>query len=515
MSNKYFTHATPTLFNAGTPRPQLSSCYLLAMKDDSIEGIYETLTDCAKISKWAGGIGLHVHNIRAAGTHIRGTNGTSNGLVPMLRVYNNTARYVDQCIIPETYIYTTAGPKEIQFCEAGKTAIFTTNGVEIIENVLEHPYDGEVITINGTHSFTPLTITPEHPVYCLTNQLKGINYKIIQNRLKKNLIRPEWIEAKNLTENDMLIFAIPSYEKDNIKVDCYIYGLLLGDGCMSNQSTTCYISLHSTNKSQNLEFIKNYLTKKCIQYYITQENNTTRIRWNKAMELPFRYALLYNEQKEKHLHRDWINLPLEKAKYIVKGLIDSDGCIANEITFDTTSRQLIEALRYILLRMGIPTGGYIRNRIGEKHTSRYGDIIENKKISYCLRIPKTDELTQLLSTKKGSFTKFFTYNNMIYTRITDITKNHYNGTLYDLQMKKTHNYMIHNGIIHNGGGKRNGSFAIYLEPWHADIYDFLEMKKTHGDEEARARDLFYALWIPDLFMKRVSSGRRLDANVSG
>ena len=96
MSKKYFTHATPTLFNAGTPRSQLSSCYLLAMKDDSISGIYETLSDCAKISKWAGGIGLHIHNIRAAGSHIRGTNGTSNGIVPMLRCYNNTARYVDQ-----------------------------------------------------------------------------------------------------------------------------------------------------------------------------------------------------------------------------------------------------------------------------------------------------------------------------------------------------------------------------------------------------------------------------------
>jgi len=96
MSQKYFTHATPTLFNAGTPRPQLSSCYLIAMESDSIRGIYNTLSDCAAISKWAGGIGLHVHNIRAAGSHIRGTNGTSNGLVPMLRVFNNTARYVDQ-----------------------------------------------------------------------------------------------------------------------------------------------------------------------------------------------------------------------------------------------------------------------------------------------------------------------------------------------------------------------------------------------------------------------------------
>lgn len=96
MSKKYFTHATPTLFNAGTPRPQLSSCYLVSMESDSIDGIYNTLRECALISKWAGGVGLHIHNVRALGSHIRGTNGTSNGLVPMLKVFNDTARYVDQ-----------------------------------------------------------------------------------------------------------------------------------------------------------------------------------------------------------------------------------------------------------------------------------------------------------------------------------------------------------------------------------------------------------------------------------
>ncbi|KAF1988095.1 hypothetical protein K402DRAFT_352927 [Aulographum hederae CBS 113979] len=96
MSNKYFTHASPTLFNAGTPNPQLSSCFLVDMKEDSIEGIYDTLKTCAMISKTAGGIGLNVHRIRGTGSYISGTNGTSNGLIPMLRVFNNTARYVDQ-----------------------------------------------------------------------------------------------------------------------------------------------------------------------------------------------------------------------------------------------------------------------------------------------------------------------------------------------------------------------------------------------------------------------------------
>lgn len=96
MSKKYFTHATPTLFNAGTPKPQMSSCFLLTAKDDSIDGIYDTLKQTAKISQSAGGIGLSVHNVRATGSYIRGTNGTSNGIVPMLRVFNDTARYVDQ-----------------------------------------------------------------------------------------------------------------------------------------------------------------------------------------------------------------------------------------------------------------------------------------------------------------------------------------------------------------------------------------------------------------------------------
>ena len=96
LSQKYYTHATPTLFNAGTINEQLASCFLIAMKDDSINGIYDTLKECALISKHAGGIGLHIHNIRAKNSYINGTNGTSNGIVPMLKVFNDTAKYVDQ-----------------------------------------------------------------------------------------------------------------------------------------------------------------------------------------------------------------------------------------------------------------------------------------------------------------------------------------------------------------------------------------------------------------------------------
>merc|ERR1719387_555950 len=96
MSQRFFTHATPTLFNAGTPTPQMSSCFLLTIKEDSICGIYDTLKQCALISQSAGGIGVAVSNVRAKGSYIRGTNGHSNGLIPMLRCFNETARYVDQ-----------------------------------------------------------------------------------------------------------------------------------------------------------------------------------------------------------------------------------------------------------------------------------------------------------------------------------------------------------------------------------------------------------------------------------
>ena len=508
MSQKYFTHATPTLFNAGTPRPQLSSCYLIALEDDSLDGIYNTLKDCALISKWAGGVGLHIHNLRGKGSHIHGTNGTSNGIVPMLRVFNNTARYVDQCLHPETIIYTTNGPTQIQHCSLGETKIFNINGeCETVQNVLEHPYEGDIYNIETMHSIDNLKITPEHPLFVLRDQQKGLNYNVIKNRLDKNIVSFEWVDVKELTNDDMLIYRIPEYscDIDNLtEDDCYMYGIILGDGSMHNEDQTGYLSLHANNKKHILEFAVNYFEKKCIQYRINTNENTTQIRWNKTINMPFRYNDVYDTNKNKYIHSKWLNLPISKCKFILKGLLDTDGCNHNELVFDNTSRNLIESARFICLKMGVLTSGYLRDRIGESHETKRG-IITNKKISYCLRVPKTKEICNLMNIayNDDQFFKFFRYNNYLLSRIQNITKEEYNGTLYDLQMKNEHNYMLHNGIAHNGGGKRNGSFAIYLEPWHPDVEDFLEMKKNHGDEESKARDLFYALWISDLFMERV------------
>ena len=492
MSCKFFTHATPTLFNAGTVRPQMSSCYLISMEDDSIDGIFNTLKDCAHISKWAGGIGLHIHNIRAKGTHIQGTNGTSNGLVPMLRVFNNTARYVDQCVHPETIIYTTQGPIQIQHCSLGETKAFNlTGGYDIIDNVLEHPYDGEILVITTMHSIEPLQITPEHPIYVLRNQPRELSYDTIKYRLEKKLIDFKWTDAKDLDLNDMIVYRIPENSTDInsiSKVDCFMYGIILGHGCMSNNEQNGCISLHTSNKKHLLDFAMGYFETNFIHHRAVDDDNMTKIMWDKNIAIPFRYNDIYDVNKEKRIHHKWLNLPIEKSKYILKGLLENDVHNHKDFLFDSTSRNLVESVRFICLKMGLLTS------------------YKNSHSGYCLKIPKTRDICELMNVIYDDyhFDHFLKHDNYLLTRIESINTASYTGTLYDLQMKDEHNYMLHHGIVHNGGGKRNGSFAIYLEPWHADIFDFLEMRKNHGDEEMKARDLFYALWVPDLFMERVS-----------
>lgn len=504
LSDGWYTHATPTLYNAGLKQHQLASCFLMSMKEDSIDGIYDTLKDVALISKSAGGIGISVSNIRAKGTPIKGTNGTSNGLVPMLKCFNSTARYVDQCVVPNTIIYTTKGPCEIQHLVNGEAIIHEEND-EPISNVLEHAYNGKLLHIKTMHSVESLKITPEHPIFVLKDMGKAYNFSCIKERLERGFIAPDWVEAKDVKSRDFIGFPIPKYEKDEPNIsseDCYFYGLLLGDGTLAQNKPYGKITLHTINKSHIKEWLIQYFDSKCIQYTIKIEDNTTRVRWNKSTLLPIKYGDVYDQTGEKHVHGKWLHLPLNKCKFILKGLIDTDGSKGKELQFDSTSRNLIESVRYMCLRMGVLTSGYVRDRRGQSHMTSRG-IITNKKISFVLRIPKVKQICVLIGIAHGKFTKYFEHNNILYTRVKSIEKEIYEGTLYDLQMSKDHSYITHNGLVHNGGGKRKGSFAIYIEPWHKDIQDVLKLKLNHGDENERARDLFYGLWIPDLFMKRV------------
>jgi ribonucleoside-diphosphate reductase alpha subunit len=497
MSQKYFTHATPTLFNAGTPHPQLSSCYLIAMENDSIEGIYNTLKDCALISKWAGGIGLHVHNVRASGSHIRGTNGISNGLAPMLRVFNNTARYVDQCVLPSTTIYTTEGPKQIQHCVVGETAIFGKWGEsEVIRDVLEHHYEGKMVEIDTEYSLFTLSITPEHPVYVLRNYTKEPIPEFLEN-LEKGRAQVEWVEADRLEEGvDWMVYPIPQYTKDVHAIkeeDCFFYGIVLSHGEMSNgKENTGSIVLNTEIHQKKIEFIREYFEKRVVSYSmsVNEKRGTTHFEWIRNVHLPFRYHDFYNERNEKYVNHRWLNLPSSKLECIFKGMLDTDNAKnSRDLVVESESKVFIETCRYLCLRLGILTTGQIRDTYHE------------------LRIPRTKEVSEWIDVSPSSSTvRYIRHQNYLLAEIQGIRQFDYKGILYDLQMTKEHNYLLHNGLVHNGGGKRNGSFAIYLEPWHADIELFLQMRKNHGDEELKARDLFYALWIPDLFMERIKTG---------
>jgi len=422
MSNKYFTHATPTLYNAGTPHPQLSSCYLLAMESDSIDGIYNTLKDCALISKWAGGIGLHIHNVRATGSHIRGTNGSSNGIVPMLRVFNNTAKYVDQCVLPDTLVYTSKGPIQIAQCISGITEVFNRTGKETIKTVLEYAYTGIVyeIKVNGVI----LKITPEHPILVANF---GHDAK--------------WVEAKKVVMGDYIAFSVPTQITDFAELTeevCFIYGIITTGIVLHNSFIKYKNEFTVFLKPAESQILCNYFAKHNVRYTQSYSSQYNKITWDKTVNLPFNASDFYQTFDANIIGERWLFLPHAKTQRILDGL--------NNFV------NVKKYIQFMELRLRTPTNG------------------------------------------------------LILAPIESITIKQYTGAVFDLQMSDEHNYLLESGLVHNGGGRRHGSFAIYLEPWHADVELFLEMRKNHGDEELKARDLFYALWIPDLFMERVKSG---------
>jgi ribonucleoside-diphosphate reductase alpha subunit len=517
MSQKYFTHATPTLFNAGTPHPQLSSCFLLAMEKDSIEGIYNTLKDCALISKWAGGIGLHIHNIRASGSHIRGTNGSSNGIVPMLKVFNNTAKYVDQCLDPDTIVYTKRGPIKIKNIVIGDKVVADDGNYYPIGKVLDNEYLGDLYTLDVKHTLYPLKLTDMHPLWTIKNdKCYQRNFDDVINQLDRNLLVPQFIEVKNISKNDFIGFPIPKYEKDipqYTEDDCRFYGILLGDGNISISKNIAYVALNKETKQDTIEFVENYLQK--INAHITytyQNDKYVRLTWSRNNMFKFTYEMLYDNNKEKFVMPSMLHLSKPKILQIIKGILETDGKVKDyQIVLELTSNNIVESVRYMLLRLGILCSGTMRDRRNENYITKYNCFIQNKKISYILIVPKKPIICDLFKHKNispsESFT-FFEYEDYLFSIVDGNTfVKDYSGRVIDIEVDNDdhHNFLTHNGLVKNGGGKRNGSFAIYLEPWHADIELFLQMRKNHGDEELKARDLFYALWVPDLFMERMKT----------
>jgi ribonucleoside-diphosphate reductase alpha chain len=502
LSLGYYTHATPTLFNSANKRSQCSSCFLIGT-DDSIEGITHTWDSVSKISKWGGGIGLHVSNIRAKDSIIRGTNGPSSGIIPMLKVYNEIARYINQCFTSEVKVYTEKGLTKMENIKPGDKVYTKDGSLQEVKKVYCDAYDKEILNIGITHDYENIKVTPEHPFWVVKNQPPGTNFKLIVNRLEKGLVSGDWVDAKEITKNDLIGFPIPKHFIDNPSLDdadCYMYGLMLGDGhiCKNEKKRECGLTL-GFKKDKQFEFTKKYLEQNGIHYWVNTTESTNQIRWMMSSKFKFVRAQLYDIKDEKYFDYNMLNLPIEKAKWIVKGLLETDGSIGKEIQIEMSSQNVIDGIKYILLKMGILVSGYSRDRTGQVSESKN---IVTRKPTYMLRIPKVDEITTLLGVEKGEHVKYIKHKDMLYTRIKEISKETIEEPVYDLEIMNNHNYLTQAGLVHNGG-KRKGSIAIYLEPWHPDILAFLDLRKNFGAETERARDLFLAVWVPDLFMKKV------------
>ena len=502
ISQGYYTHGTPTLFNSGHKRFQAASCFLVQMETDSIEGIFNTAKEAALISKYSGGLGIHVSNLRASGSAIRGNNGFSNGIVPWMKIFNEVARAVNQCFAPETLVYTTTGVKQIKDVMVGDEVIGHDGHAHRVTHQLSSPYKGKMVELRLTKSMEPVRVTGEHPFFVLKDQQKEQSYSKITKRLESGALRPEWCDADKLTTDDMVAFPIPKFEKDMPEFsveDCRFYGMMLGDGHITKGGYECGITL---GESKDVEFVRNYLKVYQIHSWETQnERKCVQIRWSNTAHFKIKTNMLYDENGEKRILPSFLNLPADKTLQLIRGVLETDGCIDNEITLEMTSKNVIESIRYMCLRMGILTSGYLRTPRGG-HTSKYGDFIEGKKQAYCIRIPKVAVLTSVLGVEASEKVKYFQHGDTLFSRIDEIKETEYEGEVYDFNVQTAKTYLTANGGLAHNGGKRKGSIAMYLEPWHADVESFLELPKEVGPEEIRARDLFLAMWTPDLFFKR-------------
>jgi ribonucleoside-diphosphate reductase alpha chain len=468
MSNKYFIHATPTLFNAGTPRPQMSSCFLLALNEDSIDGIFQSVKECAEISKNSGGIGLHIHNIRSKNSLIRGTHGKSDGIVPFLRVFNATARAVNQCFTGDTMIYTEEEVKKISDINPNDKVLTSDGSFRRVREIIINKVDKVINSVTIDLCIYPVKVTKEHQIYLIKNQYQ-YDLFTIKELLNKGKIRAEF--TNSISPGDLVGYPI-YYLREKpgfMSEDYYFYGLMLSSGTIRKDSFTQHYSIKiSTLQPEAIDFVKSYLRDKEVIYSSFKDNDIEFISWTKA-SFWLKYDMLYLDGK-KILDSQFMN-----CESTLDGFLVNLHCHLASKTYYyfTTSESLVYSIRFMFLGLGVLI-----------------DVFKSSEREYGLAI---------------NFTKntFFVYEGIVWTKVTSVEEQRYSGKVYDLNIEDNHNYTVADlGLVHNSG-KRNGSFAIYLEPHHADIEAFLDLRKNHGNEEERCRDLFTALWIPDLFMKRV------------
>ncbi len=520
LSSFNFMSSTPTLFNSGTLRPQLSSCYLTTVPDD-LAGIYNAIKDNALLSKFAGGLGNDWTSVRGLGSHIKGTNGKSQGVVPFLKVANDTAVAVNQCFAGDTPLYTADGVKAIRDVKRGDLVLGISGTYrEVTERMVYNQHD-PMVAVDIKQAIALTKVTAGHPFYAIRNvPLEQATHRTFA-WLEKGKVKAEWVDAGELQTGDYIAQVIP---KEIIPVDSFgeddarLYGILLGNGYLSKNGREWGIS-GNPNNNNHLQFVRNYLNQRHIPFWESDSNekyvqihwavrqvaladgSTGRITEANIATLPFSYDEMYDAKHEKHIAPRYSHLAHAKTVALLQGLLETEADVINakEICFTNSSYSLIEGLRYQCLRLGIPTSGHykeienVKSKTGRDHTNK----------TYTVRIPAVKDIATRLGCEPIKKYNWLHYNGHLYSRIRSVNNIPTESFVFDLKVEGDESYMTTSALVHNGG-KRKGAFCAYLETWHIDIEEFLELRKNTGDERRRTHDMNTAHWIPDLFMERVA-----------
>ena len=512
--SRRFCSSTPTLFNSGTMHSQLSSCYLYKI-EDSIESIMiRGIAENAFLSKWAGGLGGSWTAVRGTGSHIKGTNGESQGVIPFLKMHNDQLVAVNQCFVPGTKVFTSRGVVPIENIATGDLVLGKDSEYRPVTKVMQYEQHDPLVAVDIKHSVEPLRVTAGHPLFVLRGiPMEMGNTRAHQRYISKGKVELDWIEAGQLKRGDYVAQVIP---QELVAVagfdeaDARFYGMMLGDGHQTSTGSEWGLSFNKETNVDSLAFAREYLESHNVRYHESERGFYLQIKWGvNKYPLPFTGADLYDEHRKKRIAPRLSHLPRTQALQIIRGLIETDGNVSRgtEITFYNTSEQLIDGLRYQMLRLGVPTAGKSRMRHFDHIATRSdGSEVEFKGTTteWVVRIPAIEPLAKMLRCEPITKLNWLTIDNFVFSRVQGIEPITGVKHVYDLKVEGVASYMTSSALAHNGG-KRAGSGCAYLESWHNDIFDFLELRKNTGDERRRTHDMNTANWIPDLFMKRMEN----------
>jgi ribonucleoside-diphosphate reductase alpha chain len=467
--------------------------------------------------------------VRGTGAYIGGTNGESQGVIPFLKLHNDQLVAVNQCFAPETVVYSADGPKAISEIKKGDLVLGNSGTYREVTEKFTYNQEGPMVAVKIKHSVTPIRVTSGHPFYAI----RGVPMEQACDRtmgwLAKGKVQSRWIEAGDLKVGDYVAQTIPTQiipVEGLTEEDARMYGILLGDGHLSKEGRQWGVSGNPT-KDEHIQFVRQYLSERGIHTWETgrgetyvqvhwasgqgvlRDGTTGRITGAGEATMPFGYDDIYDKNGNKRIARRFSHLQHGHTRALVQGLLETDGGVSRgvEINFTNTSQPLAEGIRYQLLRLGIPTAGQFRRR-GNSHEGRRSDGTAIKFVGqtecFDVRIPAVMEIASLVGCKPLTKRNWITHDGCVYSRVRSVSSIPSLPFVFDLKVEGDETYMTNAALVHNGG-KRKGSGCAYLESWHNDIFEFLELRKNTGDDRRRTHDMNTANWIPDLFMKRMEA----------